>query len=84
MTAALHDEVVTAAPARKLTLVREAAPIAATRQVSAPKKVTRRVDGQPFGYFGDPLVDGAAHLLSIPLRHVYAVLWRVGVLEVRA
>ena len=33
---------------------------------------------------GDPLVDGAARLLSIPLRHVYAALWRVGVLEVRA
>ncbi|ETB40243.1 hypothetical protein N602_13275, partial [Mycobacterium avium subsp. hominissuis 10-5606] len=33
---------------------------------------------------GDPLVDGAARLLSIPLRHVYAALWRVGVLEVQA
>ncbi|PBJ60403.1 hypothetical protein BB737_26110, partial [Mycobacterium avium subsp. hominissuis] len=32
----------------------------------------------------DPLVDGAARLLSIPLRHVYAALWRVGVLEVQA
>ena len=33
---------------------------------------------------GDPLVDAAARLLSIPLRQVYAVLWRVGVIEVRA
>ena len=47
----------------------------------APKKVLR-VDGKSFG--GDPLVDGAARLLSIPLRHVYAALWRVGVLEVQA
>ncbi|ETB38183.1 hypothetical protein O975_15265, partial [Mycobacterium avium subsp. paratuberculosis 11-1786] len=37
-----------------------------------------------FGAGGDPLVDGAARLLSIPLRHVYAALWRVGVLEVQA
>jgi hypothetical protein len=29
-------------------------------------------------------VEGAARLLSIPLRHVYAALWRVGVLEVQA
>ena len=33
---------------------------------------------------GDPLADAAAHLLSIPLRHVYAVLWRVGLIEVTA
>ena len=32
---------------------------------------------------GDPLVDAAARLLSIPLHQVYAVLWRVGVIEVR-
>jgi hypothetical protein len=80
MTAVLYDEVVTVAPARKLTVVRDAAPT----QAPAPKKVTRRVDNQPFGAGGDPLVDGAAHLLSIPLRHVYAALWRVGLLEVQA
>ncbi len=33
---------------------------------------------------GDPLVDAAARLLSIPLRHMYAVLWRVGLIEVTA
>ncbi|HKI43608.1 MAG: Rv1535 family protein [Mycobacterium sp.] len=33
---------------------------------------------------GDPLADAAARLLSIPLRHVYAVLWRVGLIEVTA
>ena len=30
------------------------------------------------------MVDASARLLSIPLRHVYAVLWRVGLIEVRA
>jgi hypothetical protein len=44
----------------------------------APKPLHRK----PFG--GDPLVDAAAHLLSIPLRQVYAVLWRVGLIEVTA
>jgi hypothetical protein len=32
----------------------------------------------------DPLVDTFARLLSIPLRQVYAVLWRVGLIEVSA
>jgi hypothetical protein len=73
MTAALYDEVVNVAPARTLTVVRD------TDTASAPKKVTRTpVSG------GDPLVDGAARLLSIPLRHLYAALWRAGVLEVQA
>ena len=80
MTAALYDEVITLAPARTLTVVRDATPT----QVPAPKKLTRRVDAPVFGAGGDPLVDGAARLLSIPLRHVYAALWRVGVLEVQA
>jgi len=79
MTAVLHDEVVTAAPARKLTVVRDAG----TSPAAAPKKVTRRVDSRTI-VISDPLVDGTARLLSIPLRHVYAALWRVGVLEVRA
>ncbi|HUH71707.1 MAG TPA: Rv1535 family protein [Mycobacterium sp.] len=80
MTVALYDEVVMVAPVRKLTVVRDAATIPAP----APKKVTRRVYNQPFGTSGDPLVDGAARLLSIPVRHVYAALWRVGLLEVQA
>ena len=77
MTAALYDEVVTVAPAPKLTVVRDTDTVAAP----APKKATRRVENQASG---DPLVDGAARILSIPLRHVYAALWRVGVLDVRA
>jgi hypothetical protein len=67
-------------PQTKLRVVRDVSPT----QAPAPKKATRRLDAQPFGAGGDPLVDGAARLLSIPLRHVYAALWRVGVLEVQA
>jgi hypothetical protein len=33
---------------------------------------------------GDPMVDTAARLLAIPFRHVYAALWRAGVIEVAA
>jgi hypothetical protein len=29
-------------------------------------------------------VDFSASLLSIPVRHLYAVLWRAGLIEVRA
>ncbi|GAA4537054.1 Rv1535 family protein [Mycobacterium paraffinicum] len=78
MTAALYDEVVTQAPARTLTVVRD------TDATQAPaKKATRQVNKQPV-LAGDPLVEGATRLLSVPLRHVYAALWRVGVLEVQA
>ena len=74
MTAALYDDVVvTAAP--QLHVVREQTPI----EMPAPVKVLRSEY-----HYGDPLVDGAAKLLGIPLRHVYAALLRVGVLEVRA
>jgi len=38
----------------------------------------------PIGAGGDPLVGAAARLLSIPLRQVYAVLWRAGLIEVTA
>ncbi len=79
MTAVVYDEVVTVAPARKLTVVRDAV----TTRAPAPK-VTRRVDTDTLCAGGDPLFDGAARLLSVPLRHVYAALWRVGVLEVQA
>ena len=74
MTVALYDEVVTVAPARKLTVVRDVTPV----QAPAPKKPTRQPDLPIFGIGGDPLVNGAARLLSIPVRHVYAALWRVG------
>lgn len=77
MTAAFYDEVVTT-PVRRLTVVRD------TDTPTTPKAVTRRAPNSSFGAGADPLVDGAARLLSIPLRHVYAALWRAGVLEVQA
>ena len=80
MTAALYDEVVTVAPARKLTVLRDVTPA----QAPAPKKATGQRDLPIFGVGGDPLVHGAARLLAVPVRHVYAALWRVGVLEVQA
>jgi hypothetical protein len=79
MTAALYDEVVTVAPARRLTVVRDVTPT----QAPAPKKATRPRDLPLFGVGGDPLVHGAARLLTVPVRHVYAALWRVGVLEIQ-
>jgi hypothetical protein len=80
MTSALYDEVVTATPARTLHLVRDTSPTPAP----APEKLTRRVDVAPFGIGigSDPLVEGAARLLSVPVRHVYAALWRVGFIEI--
>lgn len=76
MTVALYDEVaVTAAP--KLHVVRDGEAI----QPAAPKKVARRIENRPYG---DPLVDGAAQLLTVPVRHVYAALLRIGVLQVQA
>ena len=83
MTAVLYDEVVTAAPARKLTVVRDFETARTTTRAPA-KKVTRRVDAHAFCAGGDPLVDGAARLLTVGVRHLYAALWRVGVLEIQA
>jgi len=80
MTAALHDEVGAVAPAPKLRVVRD------TDRAEAPApstNVVRRLGNQIFVPGGDPLLDGTARLLSIPVRHVYAALWRVGVLEVQ-
>ncbi|MGZ4528206.1 MAG: Rv1535 family protein [Mycobacterium sp.] len=69
MTAALYDD---AAPT----------PVPAPIPAPAPKQV-RRPGPRHFGG-GDPLVDAATRLLSIPLHQVYAVLWRVGLIEVTA
>ncbi|APA77588.1 hypothetical protein LIX17_20320 [Mycobacterium avium subsp. hominissuis] len=33
---------------------------------------------------GNPLMDMTTRLLAIPLHQLYAVLWRVGIIEVRA
>lgn len=76
MTVALYDEVATVAPARTLKVVRdgETAPVR--------KKATGKANTPVFA--GDPLVEGATRLLSIPLRHLYAALLRAGVLEIQA
>jgi hypothetical protein len=78
MTAVLYDEVVTATPVRRLRAVPAPAPTA----MPAPKQSSRRREQQVLA--GDPLVAGAARLLCIPLRQLYAALWRAGVLEVGA
>jgi hypothetical protein len=80
MTAVLFDEVVAVAPARNLRVVRDTAPT----QAPAPKKAARPAGSLPFGLGHDPIVDGVAILLTYPVRHVYAALLRVGVLEVKA
>jgi hypothetical protein len=38
----------------------------------------------PIGAGGDPLADAAARLLSVPVRQAYALLWRLGLIEVLA
>jgi hypothetical protein len=70
MTAVLLDDidvVTTTAPAARLALAPE------------PKRVRRA----PIDAGGDPMVDATTRLLSIPLRHMYAALWRMGLIEVR-
>jgi hypothetical protein len=73
MTAVLLDDIDVVAstpPAPRLTL--------APARKHAPKRIHRAPAAG-----GDPMVDAVARLLSIPLRHVYAALWRVGLIEVR-
>ncbi len=79
MTAFLHDDVVAVAAtsAPRLRVVPDPAPAA----VPTPK-TTRRADAHIGG--ADPLVAGAARLLCVPLRQLYAALWRAGVIEVGA
>ena len=72
MTAVLYDDIVTTVHAPRLT------------SAPAPKQASKRLHRPPIDAGGDPLVDASARLLSIPLRHVYAVLWRVGLIEVMA
>ncbi|MDM4141649.1 MULTISPECIES: Rv1535 family protein [Mycobacterium] len=53
------------------------APVApAPRQPAEPRR-------QPSAGSPDPLMDMTTRLLSIPLRQLYAALWRVGLIEVR-
>ncbi len=50
----------------------------------AAKQASTRPRQSPVGFGGDSMVDAAATLLRIPLRELYAVLWRVGLIEVMA
>jgi hypothetical protein len=68
MTAVLYDDVAATPPAPRLTV----------------KPAPKRPRQSAIGAGGDPLADAAARLLSIPLRQLYAVLWRVGLIEVTA
>lgn len=77
MTAVLHDEVMAATAPPRLRVVSDPTPAAP----SAPKTPKRP---GPHLLGGDPLVDGAARLLCVPLRQLYAALWRAGVIEVGA
>jgi hypothetical protein len=75
MTAVLYDEVVAATSAPRLRVVRDPAPMAPTTP-----KTSKRSDPQLMS--SDPLIAGAARLLCVPLRQLYAALWRAGVIEV--
>ena len=79
MTAVLYDDMMVAAtPAPRLRAV----PAPEVTAVPTSKSTSKRPDYTQIA--GDPLVEGAARLLSIPLRQLYAALWRAGVLEVGA
>ena len=77
MTAVLYDEVVAATSAPRLRVVPDPRPTA----LPTPK-TSKRSHAQLTA--ADPLVEGAARLLCVPLRQLYAALWRAGVLEVGA
>ena len=78
MTAVLYnEEVVTATSTPRLRVVPDPAPT-----VQLAPKAAKRSDAPQMS--GDLLVDGAARLLCVPLRQLYAALWRAGVIEVGA
>ncbi|MBY0442238.1 MAG: hypothetical protein K2Q25_08910 [Mycobacteriaceae bacterium] len=80
MTAALCDqatEVTAVTRGPRLTLVTAPSPAPAGR------KVTCLLANQALRAGRDPLIDGAACLLAVPMRQLYATLWRIGLLEVR-
>jgi hypothetical protein len=77
MTAVLYDEVVAATSAPRLRVVPDL-----TQTAVPTPKTSKRSDPQLTG--ADPLLEGAARLLCVPLRQLYAALWRAGVLEVGA
>ncbi|MGO8939369.1 MAG: Rv1535 family protein [Mycobacterium sp.] len=76
MTAVLLDDV-------DVVDVATTQPAARLAVTPAPQRATKRVRRAPIDTGGDPMVDATTRLLSIPLRHVYAALWRMGLIEVR-
>ena len=78
MTAVLYDEVVAATSAPRLRVVPDPTPT-----TPSTPKTSKRSD-LPLTGAADPLVEGAARLLCVPLRQLYAALWRAGILEVGA
>jgi hypothetical protein len=77
MTAVLYDEVVAPTSAPRLTVVPDLPPVVAPAPTTTKRPYPRLLGG-------DPLVEGAARLLCVPLRQLYAALWRAGVIEVGA
>lgn len=78
MTAVLLDDLdllTTTAPART--------PAPGLTLAPGQQQAAKRVRRSPIDTGGDPMVDATARLLSIPLRHLYAALWRLGLIEVR-
>jgi hypothetical protein len=75
MTAVVYDDVVSAAPAPRLRVVPDSAPAALPTRKASKRSGAALMSG-------DPLIDGAARLLCVPLRQFYAALWRAGVIEV--
>ncbi|HEV7418930.1 MAG TPA: Rv1535 domain-containing protein [Mycobacterium sp.] len=40
------------------------------------------MSNRPVGVNSDPLTDVVARVLTVPLRDLYAVLWRTGIVEI--
>jgi hypothetical protein len=84
MTAVLWDDVATRVPATTARTPKLRAVQGTEPTTAAAKKMMTLLNDRPFGVGGDPLVEGAARLLCVPVRQLYAALWRVGLLEVLA
>lgn len=53
-----------------------------TTPTPRPAQRPKRAESRSANTFSDPVVDVTTRLLSVPLRQVYAWLWRAGVLVV--
>ncbi len=48
--------------------------------LALPPAKTKRTRKPDTGF--DPLAYAAGHVLSVPVRHLYAALWRIGLIDV--